>query len=52
MRIADLSPDFNPLDYAKRGVLEIKTNANSHLNIGSFKTVIQEQSDKKSEEFV
>ena len=30
----DLSPDFNPLDYAICGILENKTNATSHPNIG------------------
>ena len=36
----------------KRGFLENKTNANSHLNIGSFKTVIEEEWNEKSEEFI
>ena len=37
------SPDLNSLDYAISGVLEIKTNVNSHPNIGSFKTVIEKE---------
>ena len=32
------SPDHNPLDYAIWGVLENKTNATSHPNIGSLMT--------------
>ena len=32
----DLSPDRNPLDYVIWGVLENKTNANPHPNIGSL----------------
>ena len=39
----DLSPDLNPLDYALWGVLENQTNASSHPNIGSFKTVVEEE---------
>ena len=35
------SPDFNPLDYIIRGILE-NINANSHSNIGSLKTTIEE----------
>ena len=38
-----LSPDLNPLDYAIWRVLENKTNATSHLNIGSFKIAIEEE---------
>ena len=37
----DLIPDLNPLDYAISGVLENKTNATSHPNIGSLKTDIE-----------
>ena len=46
------SPDFNPLDYAIRDVLENKTNAISHLNTGSLKTAIEEKWNKMSEEFI
>ena len=38
----DLSQDFDPLDYAISGVLESKTNATSHSNIGSVKSSIGE----------
>ena len=48
----DSSPDFNSLDYAFWGVLENKTNATSYRNIGSLKTVIEEEWNKMSEEFV
>ena len=46
------SPDRNPLDYAIRGLLENKTNATSHLNIGLLKTAIEEKWSKMSEEFI
>ena len=39
----DLSSDHNRLDYAMWGVLENKTNATSHPNIGSLKTSIEEK---------
>ena len=55
MRIAikqDLSPDLNPLDYTICSILENKTNATSHLNIGSLKTAIEEEWNKMSEEFI
>ena len=39
----DPSPDRNPFDYAILGVLENKTNATSHPNIGSLKTAIEEE---------
>ena len=39
----DLSPDLNPFDYAVWDVLESKTKATSHLNIGSLKTAIKEK---------
>ena len=45
-------PDLNPLDYAIWGVLENKTNATSHPNIGSLKTAIKKEWDKMSEEFI
>ena len=48
----DLSPDFNPLDYAPWGILENKTNAISHPNIGSLKTAIEVKWNKMSEEFI
>ena len=48
----DLSPDVNPLDYAICGLLENKTNATSHPNIGSLKTAIEEEWNKMSEEFL
>ena len=48
----DLSPDLDPLDYAIWGVLESKTNATSHWNIGSLKTAIEEKWNKMSEEFI
>ena len=48
----DLSPNLNPLDYAIWDILENKTNVNSHQNIGSFKTVIEEEWNKMSEEFI
>ena len=41
--IARYGPDLKPVDYAIWGVLENKTNANSHPNIGSFKTAIEEE---------
>ena len=46
------SPDFNPLDYAIRCVLENKTNATSHPNIGLLKTAIEKELNKMSEEFI
>ena len=46
------SPDLNLLDYTIWGVLENKTKATSHPNIGSFKTVIEEEWNKMSEEFI
>ena len=39
-KIKDSNPDLTPFDYAILGVLENKTNATSHPNIGSLKTVI------------
>ena len=48
----DLSPDINLLDYAIWGDLENETNATSHPNIGSFKTAIEEEWNKMSEEFI
>ena len=48
----DLCPDLYPLDYAIWGILENKTNASSHLNIGSLTTAIEEEWNKLSEEFL
>ena len=48
----DLSPDLNLLDYTIWGVLENKTNATSHPNIGSLKTSIKEEWNKMCEEFI
>ena len=42
----DLSPDLYLLDYAIWGILENKTNATSHPNIGSLKTTIEEEEKK------
>ena len=39
----DVNPNLNPLNYAIWGVLENKTNATSHPNIGSHKTAIEEE---------
>ena len=47
----DLSTDLDPLDYAIWGVLENKTNATSHQNIGSLETAIEEERNKMCEEF-
>ena len=44
--------DLNLLDYAIWGVLENKTNATSHLNIGSLKTANKEKWNEMSEEFI
>ena len=43
---------LNPLDYAIWGVLENKTNATSHSNIGLLKTAIEEEWNKMSKEFI
>ena len=47
-----LSPNLKPLDYAVWGVLENKTNAISHPNIGSLKTGIEKEWNKMSDEFI
>ena len=39
--MASIKP--KPLDYAIGGVLENQTNATFHQNIGSLKTVIEEE---------
>ena len=43
------STDLNPLDYVIRGVLENKTNENSHQRL---KTAVEEQWNKMSEELI
>ena len=48
----DLSPDLNSPDYALWGILENKTNATTHPNIGLLKTAIEEELNKMSEEFI
>ena len=48
----DSSPNLKLLDYIVSGVLENKTNASSHPNIGSLKTAIEEEWNKMSEEFI
>ena len=40
------SPDLNHLDYTLWGILENKTNATSHPNIGSLKIAIEEEWNK------
>ena len=40
------SPECRPLDYAIWGVLENKTNATFHPNIGSLKTAFEEEWNK------
>ena len=46
------SPDLNPLDYSQWSVLENKTNATSHSNIGSLKTATDNEWNRMSEEFI
>ena len=48
----DLNPDLIPLDYAIWGVLENKTNATSHPNIGLLKAPIEVEWNKMAEEFI
>ena len=48
----DLRPELNPLDYAKRGVLENKTNVTSHRIISLLKTASEDEWNKMSEEFI
>ena len=43
---------INSLDYAIWSILENKTNATSHPNIGLLKTAIKEEWNKMSEEFI
>ena len=47
-----LSSDLNCIDYAIRGILENKTNATSHSNIGLLKTAIKKEWNKMYEEFI
>ena len=44
--------DLKSLDYAMWGILENKTNATPHSNIGSLKTAIEEEWNKMHEEFI
>ena len=46
------SPDLNFLDFEIWNVLENKTNATSHPNIGSLKTAIEEEWNKMSEQYI
>ena len=48
----NLSPDLIPLDYTIWGVLENKTNATPHPNIGLLKTAFEEKWNKMAEEIV
>ena len=48
----DINLDCNSLDYAIWGILEDKTNATSHSNIGSLKNAIEEEWNKMSENFI
>ena len=46
------NPDHNSPDYTIWGILENKTNATSHPNISLLNTAIEEEWNKKSEEFI
>ena len=48
----DLSPHLDFLDYSIWGVLENKTNATPHQNIGLLKTAIGEEWNIMSKEFI
>ena len=48
----EIKQDFNPLDYAIWGILKNKTNDISHLNFNLFKTAIEKEWKKMSEEFI
>ena len=50
--MASIIPNQIPLDCTIWGILENKTNATSHPNIGSLKTAIEEEWNKISEEFI
>ena len=43
---------IKPLDYTIWGILENKTNATSHPNIGLLKTAVEEEWNKINEEFI
>ena len=46
------NPDLKPLEFAIFSILENKTNLTSHPNIGSLKTAIEEEWNKRSEEII
>ena len=46
------NPDLKPLDNAKCGVLDNKTNETSHPNIGLLKTAIEEAWNKMSKKLI
>ena len=48
----DLSPEICLLDYTLLVILENKTNATFHANIGSLKNDIEEEWNKMAEEFI
>ena len=48
----DLSSNLNPFDYSIRSVLENKTNANSHPNIGSLKIAAEEEWNEMYDDFI
>ena len=48
----DFCSDLKPLDYAIWDVLENKTKATSHPNIGLLKIAIKEKWNKMSKEFI
>ena len=49
---APSSPDLKTFDYTIWGVLENKTNAIFHPNVGSFKTAIEADWNIMSDEFI
>ena len=46
------NPDHNTVDNAIWNILENKTNATSHPNVGSLKTAIEGEWNKMSGEFI
>ena len=46
------SPDLKPFDYAIRRILETKIYSTSHPNIGSLKTVVEEEWNKVCKKFI
>ena len=48
----DSTPDLNYLDNDIWGVLEDKTNATSHPNIGALETAIEKEWNKMFQEFI